>query len=113
MKDRRLGKIIVSGYFVHEDTEVLAEVFTKIKAVTVQLEHHFDTDIFEYMLYSPLFDVCPMGEVAPKYALDVTTERDVEGNTISFDVKVKRLARDYIQPYNPTTMEMMLANTLK
>ena len=110
MKERRLGKVIVSGIFVHEHTETLAEVFAKIKAVALQIDHHYDADLFEYTLYSPFFEIIPKGSYAPKYSLEVTTHRSDTGKLIDFKVKAKKLPWDYMQPYSPTIMEMMLEN---
>ena len=111
-KERRIGKILVSGPFVYDCTGILAEVFHKIKAVVLQLEHHFDADIFEYTLYSPLFDIIDTGSFAPKYELNVTTHYDVNGDTLYFDVEPRKLGWNYHQPYNPTNMEIMLRENI-
>jgi hypothetical protein len=69
--------------------------------------------LFKYTLYSPLFEIIKEGQYAPKYELMISKEQDDEGNTISFDVKARKLAWDYIQPYSPTIMEMILEGTSK
>jgi hypothetical protein len=95
MKDRRIGKVTVSGLFLHNYIDIVAEIFCKIKAVTIQLDYHIDTDLFEYILYSPFFDACEEGTFAPKYELQITKEQDEKGNLVSFDVKVNKLPYQY------------------
>mgnify|MGYP006957753623 CR=1 FL=1 len=111
-KERRLGRVLVSGPFVREHTELLTEVFYRIKAFPLQLEHHFDADTFEYTLFSPQFEICNQGEYAPKYELLITNHYDKKGVMISYDIEVRKLGWNYHQPYNPTNMEMMLEKHL-
>lgn len=113
MKERRLGKVILSGTFINEEIDAVSEVFAKIKAVVVQVDHRYDSDLFEYTLYSPLFEIIKEGMYAPKYTLEVKTHRDEAGKITDFEVTARKLPWDYIQPYSPTTMEMMLADASK
>lgn len=113
MKERRLGKVIVSGTFIDNEIDAVSEIFAKIKAVVLQVDHRYDSDLFEYTLYSPLFEVIKKGMYAPKYKLEISKEQDSEGNMISFDVKARKLPWDYEHPYSPTIMEMMLENASK
>lgn len=105
--ERKYGRIKISTPFVEDHPDDVAKVFTKLEAVVLHCEHDFANGNFNYMLYSPLFNLVPLGEIVPLYEITVKVEYD-EGKIINFDVIPIIISNDYYQPRNAASMELML-----
>jgi hypothetical protein len=107
MMKRKLGKVMVSGDLIQMDTEIIAKLLSKMGAIILRCEHFFDRDVFEYIMYSPLFDEIDLNCNIPPYEIGVTNHYE-DGKIIDFDVDVRKLPGGWIQATHPTTLELMI-----
>jgi hypothetical protein len=103
--ERRYGKILITGKFIEETPEDISEIFSKLKSVVLRCEYLYDKDVFEYYLYSPLFDIVKYGEKAPLYVVKITVHYE-DGKRIDFDVDVEKRQENCCTKLNPT-MELL------
>jgi hypothetical protein len=89
-KDRKVGVVRISSYLVHDRIEELATVLSMMKAVALHIDYHWDSDSYEYVLYSQHFDLIDLGEKAPEYIIMVTQEYSEEGSARISEVKAIR-----------------------
>jgi hypothetical protein len=68
MNDRNIGRFTVSGLIIHEDPDIVAEVFGILKMVPVLAEIIYTGDI-DYVGLSERFREIPRGEIPPRYKI--------------------------------------------
>jgi hypothetical protein len=105
---KKIGKIKVSGFLVDTNTDIVARIFSKMGSVVLRCEHFYDSHLFEYLLYSPLFDDVEQGWCAPEYELNITSYWHDSGELDDFTVDVLKLPYGYRLSSHPTTLELMI-----
>lgn len=90
-KDRRLGIVRVGGLFMRDQIKDISHIFSKLKAVAFQVEQRYDSETFEYLLYSPLFKIVPPEKTAPEYKIMITMKYSKNGKKSIFKVEVKEI----------------------
>jgi len=74
MQERRLGKFYASEDFVKSD-----EMFPVLKALEFipwHVEFLLHRGEVEFIGYSPLFEICELGQVIPTYRMKITKSED-------------------------------------
>lgn len=94
MMKGRWGIVKITGVMLREHIDTVAEVFAKMKAVVIRVEHLHIQDVHEYVLHSPLFEEVIEGMVIPSYTVTVTEIRDEAGAITDYEVTVT------INPYH-------------
>ena len=89
MKERRLGRVRISGDFIHNSPSVVAKVFSKIQALPLQIEQRYDEDTYEYLMYSPLFRHSPLGKICLEYRINITAKVYKNGRKVIYKVDVE------------------------
>jgi hypothetical protein len=106
--EKRFGKIRVSKGFMEQDVETVADIFSKVKAVVLWCEHDYANGVFNYQIYSPLFDVVREGYMVPEYEFMVTVEWDNDGTRKDFEIVPRLCPSGFNTPFNPSTAEVSL-----
>ena len=83
MQERRLGK-----FYVTEDFVKYGDVWPILKALEFipwHVESRSYMPDFEYIGYSPLFEVCELGAMIPTYNMEISRDKD---GVIGVEVKI-------------------------
>lgn len=104
---RQIGRVMVSGDLVRNDPETAAKIFSKMGAVVLRCEHFFVNDVFEYIMYSQMFEEIDKNRIAPQYEIGVISHYE-DGEIVDFAVTVNKLPNGWMQATHPTTLELMI-----
>lgn len=81
----RIGQFKMSSIIARDTPDIAAEILSIMGAVPVRVEHMWAMDIFEYTAISKMFRYASVGEITPKYEVEVTSNE--EGFPASVSVK--------------------------
>ena len=85
MQERRLGKFYASEDFVKSD-----EMFPVLKALEFipwHVQSRAYMPDFEYIGYSPLFEVCELGQIIPIYVMKISKS---EGGALAVEAIIEK-----------------------
>lgn len=69
MMEKRYGKIFISRDMIENEPEVVAEIFSELKAIVVRCDCNYPNSVFEYTIYSPYFEYIGVGAIIPTYII--------------------------------------------
>jgi len=76
MNNRKIGKFGVSKWFLDTEWEQVAEIFSQLKIVPVDVEYKHNRDGFIYTALCEQFEEVPLGETIPEYIIIVNRQED-------------------------------------
>ena len=76
MNNRKIGKFEVSKWFLDTEWGQVAEIFSQLKIVPVDVEYRYDKDNFIYTALCEQFEEVPLGESIPEYQIIIDRQED-------------------------------------
>jgi len=90
IKERRLGRIKVSGSFLRKEPEVISKFL--LKFIPVKVDYDYIQDEFVYIGYHPEFEETQEGSNVSEYYAQVSVRRNIMVDTVSIQFKKSRTA---------------------
>ena len=76
MNNRKIGKFRVIKWFLDTEWRQVAEIFSQLKIVPVDVEYRYDRDVFMYTALCEQFEEVPLGMPIPEYRIAVNRQED-------------------------------------
>lgn len=76
MNNRKIGIFEISKRFLDTEWRQVAEIFSQLKIVPIDVEYRYNRDSFMYTALCEQFEKVPLGETIPKYTIIVKRQED-------------------------------------